>query len=60
VPVVDTTGAGDALVATLTYALTAGEPLPVAARLAVAAAALTTQHAGGRPRLHRSALYELV
>lgn len=59
VPVVDTTGAGDALVATLTYALTSGEPLPKAARLAVAAAAATTRHAGGRPQLTRAALDQL-
>jgi len=51
VEVVDTTGSGDALVATLTYALVTGKPVPEAARLAVAAAALTSQHAGGRPRL---------
>jgi ribokinase len=58
VEVVDTTGSGDALVAALTYALTAGEPLPVAARLAVSAAAMTTQHPGGRPRLSRLTLSE--
>ncbi|NKQ57419.1 ribokinase [Amycolatopsis sp. K13G38] len=51
VEVVDTTGAGDALVATLTYGLVAGKPVPEAARLAVAAAAQTGRHAGGRPRL---------
>ncbi|HVW40933.1 MAG TPA: PfkB family carbohydrate kinase [Amycolatopsis sp.] len=51
VDVVDTTGAGDALVATLTYALVTGKPLRVAARLAVTAAALTSEHAGGRPQL---------
>ncbi|GAA5152518.1 ribokinase [Amycolatopsis dongchuanensis] len=56
VEVVDSTGAGDALVATLTYALVAGEPLPVAARLAVAASSLTVQHPGGRPQLSRAAL----
>lgn len=49
--VVDTTGAGDALVATLTRALARGVPVRVAARRAVAAAASTTEHAGGRPRL---------
>ena len=51
-PAVDTTGAGDALIATLTCALTRGHDLPTAARAAVAAAASTSEHAGGRPRLH--------
>lgn len=50
--VVDTTGAGDALVATLTCALMRGQELRTAARAAVAAAASTTEHAGGRPRLN--------
>ncbi|WP_233157311.1 MULTISPECIES: PfkB family carbohydrate kinase [Amycolatopsis] len=50
--VVDTTGAGDALVATLTCALARGQDLRTAARAAVAAAASTTEHAGGRPRLN--------
>ncbi|MFJ8818801.1 PfkB family carbohydrate kinase [Amycolatopsis thermoflava] len=49
--VVDTTGAGDALVATLTCALSRGQDLRTAARAAVEAAASTTEHAGGRPRL---------
>ncbi|MET8849590.1 PfkB family carbohydrate kinase [Amycolatopsis sp. NPDC004625] len=49
--VVDPTGAGDALVATLTAALTRRRPLETAASLAVAAAAATTEHAGGRPHL---------
>jgi ribokinase len=49
--VVDPTGAGDALVATLTAALTRRRPLETAACLAVAAAAATTEHAGGRPHL---------
>lgn len=53
---VDTTGAGDALVATLTHALSLGAPARRAARLAVAAAAVTTEHAGGRPRLTADAL----
>jgi ribokinase len=57
--VVDTTGAGDALIATLTSALTRRRPLETAARLAVAAAAATTEHAGGRPRLTRPALDRL-
>lgn len=46
--VVDPTGAGDALVAALTAALTRRCPLEAAACLAVAAAAATTEHAGGR------------
>jgi ribokinase len=50
--VVDTTGAGDALVATLTCAFTRGQDLRTAAHAAVAAAASTTGHAGGRPRLN--------
>ncbi|SFW84668.1 PfkB family carbohydrate kinase [Amycolatopsis australiensis] len=49
--VVDPTGAGDALIATLTAALTRRRPLETAACLAVAAAAATTEHAGGRPHL---------
>ncbi|MFJ1765716.1 PfkB family carbohydrate kinase [Amycolatopsis sp. NPDC088138] len=57
--VVDTTGAGDALVATLTAALTRRRPFETAARLAVAAAAATTEHAGGRPRLTRPDLNRL-
>lgn len=57
--VVDTTGAGDALVATLTAALTRRRPLETAACLAVAATAATTEHAGGRPRLSRPALDRL-
>ncbi len=50
-PVVDTTGAGDALTAALTAALLWGEPPPAAARYAVAAAAATVGHPGGRPEL---------
>ncbi|OXM66054.1 PfkB family carbohydrate kinase [Amycolatopsis vastitatis] len=57
--VVDPTGAGDALVATLTAALTRRRPLETAASLAVAAAASTTEHAGGRPRLSRAELDRL-
>ncbi|WP_246258461.1 PfkB family carbohydrate kinase [Amycolatopsis anabasis] len=52
--VVDTTGSGDALVAALTAALLSGEHLRGAARVAVAAAAATASHPGGRPNLaHR-------
>ena len=49
--VVDTTGAGDALVAGLTSVLCRGGPPHLAARLGVAAAAATVGHAGGRPNL---------
>ncbi|MDT7804859.1 MAG: ribokinase [Actinomycetota bacterium] len=44
VEVADTTGSGDALVATLIAARTRGTPLPEAARLAVAAAGATARH----------------
>ncbi|MEU8634114.1 PfkB family carbohydrate kinase [Amycolatopsis sp. NPDC048633] len=57
--VVDPTGAGDALVAALTAALTRRRPLETAACLAVAAAAATTEHAGGRPHLSRADLDRL-
>jgi len=50
-PVVDTTGAGDALVAGLVAALLRGEKVRQAARFAVAAAAATVGHLGGRPNL---------
>jgi ribokinase len=56
VEVADTTGSGDALVATLIAARTRGVPLREAARLAVAAAAATARHPGGRPRLTRADL----
>ncbi|MFI0353951.1 PfkB family carbohydrate kinase [Actinomadura sp. 9N407] len=51
--VVDTTGAGDALVAALTASLLRGEPPRNAARHAVEAAAATVGHPGGRPALSR-------
>ncbi|MFF0369951.1 PfkB family carbohydrate kinase [Micromonospora sp. NPDC005087] len=54
--VVDTTGAGDALVAALTAALLRGDPPPVAARYAVAAAGATVRYPGGRPNLTADAL----
>ncbi|SCF16757.1 ribokinase [Micromonospora coriariae] len=54
--VVDTTGAGDALVAALTAALLRGDPPPVAARYAVAAAGAAVGHPGGRPNLTADAL----
>lgn len=50
-PVVDTTGAGDALTAALAVALFHGDAPDRAARLAAAAATVTVGHAGGRPRL---------
>lgn len=49
--VVDTTGAGDALVAALTTSLLRGDPAPVAARLGVRAAGETVTREGGRPWL---------
>ncbi|MBC6451046.1 PfkB family carbohydrate kinase [Actinokineospora xionganensis] len=52
VDVVDSTGAGDALVAAMTSALMRGVDPHEAAHLAVAASAATTEHAGGRPRLN--------
>jgi ribokinase len=51
VPVVDTTGAGDALVAALTLALVRGAAPDQAARMATTAASISVRHAGGRPRL---------
>ena len=49
--VVDTTGAGDALVAALTASLLRGDSPRVAARLGVLAAGATVTHQGGRPAL---------
>ncbi|MEV4513364.1 PfkB family carbohydrate kinase [Dactylosporangium sp. NPDC049525] len=49
--VVDTTGGGDAFVAALTVALLRGDPVPAAARRAVAASAATVGYPGGRPDL---------
>jgi ribokinase len=49
VPVVDPTGGGDALIATLLVLVARGRPLPDAARLASAAAAHTVARLGGRP-----------
>lgn len=56
VPVVDTTGAGDALVAAMTHALSSGWDLGETARFAVAAAAATVRHPGGRPGLRSDEL----
>jgi len=49
--VVDTTGAGDALCAALTSVLCRGGDAEEAVDLAVAAAAATVEHPGGRPNL---------
>jgi ribokinase len=57
-PVVDTTGAGDALVAGLVAALMRGQEPRQAARFAVAAAAATVGHPGGRPNLSTEAIDE--
>jgi ribokinase len=48
---VDSTGGGDAFVATLTWALLRGEAPERIARLARAAAGLTLRYPGGRPSL---------
>jgi ribokinase len=54
--VVDRTGAGDAFVAGLTTGLIRGEKPHQAARMAVAAAAATVGHPGGRPELGTATL----
>ncbi|MEV4658721.1 PfkB family carbohydrate kinase [Micromonospora sp. NPDC049301] len=54
--VVDTTGAGDALVAALTAALLRKDAPPAAARYAVAAAGAAVGRPGGRPHLNADAL----
>lgn len=51
--VVDSTGAGDALTATLTAVLLRGGGPEEAAERAVAAAGDSVQHLGGRPHLPR-------
>ena len=56
VPVADTTGGGDAFVAALTLGLIRGAELEDAATAAVAAAADTVRHPGGRPELAPSVL----
>lgn len=57
-PVVDTTGAGDALIAGLIAALLRGQEPRQAAHFAVAAAAATVGHPGGRPNLSAEAIDE--
>ncbi|MEV1288614.1 PfkB family carbohydrate kinase [Micromonospora sp. NPDC049679] len=56
--IVDTTGAGDALIAGLTAALLRGERPERVARFAAAAASATVGHPGGRPDLNPAALRE--
>lgn len=51
VAAVDSTGAGDAFVAALTWSLLESPDPERAVRLATAAAGLTVSHAGGRPQL---------
>lgn len=51
--VVDTTGAGDSLIAALAVALTRGASPEDAARIATTAAASTVRRLGGRPALNR-------
>jgi ribokinase len=55
-PAVDTTGAGDAFVAALTVGLLRADPPERIARYAVAAAAATVGHPGGRPALSAAAI----
>ena len=57
-PVVDTTGGGDAFVATLAWALDRGEDRVRAGQLATAAAGLVVRHPGGRPALDAAAVEE--
>jgi ribokinase len=49
VPVVDTTGAGDAFAGALAAALAAGESLAAATSAGIAAGAVAVQHAGAQP-----------
>lgn len=60
VPVADTTGAGDALMAALITGLASGYTPERVARLAAAAAAATVGHPGGRPDLTGAALARQV
>jgi ribokinase len=54
--VVDTTGAGDALIAALVAALLRGDRAAAAARYASAAACVNVGHPGGRPQLTAAAM----
>ncbi len=58
VPVVDTTGAGDAFAGVLAARLAAGDALRMAARVATAAAALAVGRAGAQPSLPTAARVE--
>lgn len=58
VAAIDTTGAGDALVAALVTALDRGLAAGDAGRWAVAAASLAVEHAGGRPDMSLESLQE--
>ncbi len=61
VPVVDTTGAGDAFMGALTVAVAEGVPLPAAVRFANAAGALATTRLGTLPVMpHRREVEALV
>lgn len=57
---VDATGAGDAFVVGLVSALLEGHDVEIAGSWGAAAAALTVQHAGGRPDLSARAVRELA
>ena len=58
VDVVDTTGAGDAFAGALAVRLAAGDVPAIAARYAVAAAALSVSHAGARAGMPRAGAVE--
>jgi ribokinase len=60
VTALDTTGAGDALVAALVAALDRGLPARQAGRWAVAASSLAVEHPGGRPRFTLETLLQRV
>lgn len=55
VPILDTTGAGDAFIGALAARLAAGDPLVPAARYATAGAALSVQCAGAQPAFPHAA-----
>lgn len=60
VPVVDTTGAGDAFTCALGVALAEGQPLPAAVRFAAAAGALACTKLGVIPALARRAAVDAL